>query len=76
MQVRPESMEKREREPIIEEFKTSEKAGEFWDTHSATDYWDDMEEVVLEVHIQDRRFVVFLEDAANWSMIQGRALER
>ena len=56
-------MEKREREPIPEEFKTLEEAGEFWDTHSAADYWDDMEEAVLEVDIQDHRFVVLLEDA-------------
>lgn len=62
-QVRDESMEKRKREPIPEEFKTLEDAGKFWDTHSAADYWDDMEEVVLEIDIQDRRFVVLLEDA-------------
>ena len=57
------SMEQREREPVPEEFETLEEAGEFWDTHSAADYWEDMEEVVLEVDIQDRRFVVLLEDA-------------
>jgi hypothetical protein len=56
-------MEKGEREPIPKEFKTLEEAGEFWDTHSAADYWDDMEEVALEVDIHDRRFVVLLEDA-------------
>ena len=56
-------MEKREREPIPEEFKTLEEAGEFWDTHSAADYWDDMEETALEVDIQARRFVVLLDDA-------------
>lgn len=39
------------------------QASEFWDTHSVADYWDDMEDVVLEVDIQDRRFVVLLEDA-------------
>jgi hypothetical protein len=56
-------MEKRERESIPERFKTLDEAGEFWDTRSAADYWDDMEEVVLEVDIKDRRFVVLLEDA-------------
>jgi hypothetical protein len=56
-------MEKREREPVPEAFETLEEAGEFWDTHSAADYWEDTEEVVLEVDIQDRRFVVLLEDA-------------
>ena len=56
-------MKEREREPIPEEFKTLEEAGEFWDTHSAADFWDDMEEVALEANIQDRLFVVLLEDA-------------
>jgi hypothetical protein len=56
-------MENRERKPIPEEFKTLEEAGEFWDTHSAAHYWGHMEDVVLEVDIQDRRFVVLLEDA-------------
>ena len=56
-------MEKRKKEPIPEEFKTLEEAGEFWDTHSASDHWDQMEDVVLEVEIRDRRFAVLLEDA-------------
>jgi len=68
IQVRNESMEKREREPIPEDFKTLEEAGEFWDTHSAADYWDDMEEVVFDVDIQDRRFVVLLEDAVYYAV--------
>ena len=63
MRERDESMEKSKKQPIPEKFKTVEEAGEFWDTHSAADYWDDMEDVVLEVDIQDRRFVVLLEDA-------------
>jgi len=57
------SMERRERELIPQEFRTLREAGEFWDTHSAADYWDHMEDVTLEVDIQDRRFVVLLEDA-------------
>lgn len=56
-------MEKRKKEPIPEEFKTLAEAGEFWDAHSATDHWGEMEDVTLEVEIQDRRFVVLLEDA-------------
>ena len=55
-------MEKREREPIPRELKTFEEAGEFWDRHSAADYWDDTEEVALQVDIQEHRFVVLLED--------------
>ena len=48
---------------IPKEFKTLEEAGEFWDTHSAADYWDQMEDVEIGVDIQSRRFVVMLDDA-------------
>jgi hypothetical protein len=50
-------------EPIPKEFRTLEEAGEFWDTHSAADYWDQMEDVEMEVDIQSRRFAVMLDDA-------------
>ena len=56
-------MEKHKKKPIPEEFKTLEEAGEFWDTQSAADHWDQMEDVAIEVEIQDRRFSVLLEDA-------------
>jgi hypothetical protein len=56
-------MEKGKSDPIPKEFKTLEEAGEFWDGHSGADYWGEMEEVALEVAIQDRRFVILLEDA-------------
>ena len=56
-------MVRRKADPIPEEFETLEEAGEFWDTHSAADYRDNMVDVALEVDIQDHRFVVLLEDA-------------
>ena len=56
-------MEECKTDPIPEKFDTLEDAGEFWDTHSAADYWDDMVDVALEVNIRDRRFVVLLEDS-------------
>lgn len=31
----------------IPEFKSEEEMGEFWDTHSVADYWDELEEVEL-----------------------------
>ncbi len=55
-------MAKAKREPIPEEFQSLEEAGVFWDTHSAADYWDEMEDVECEVDIQQRRFVIELED--------------
>ena len=46
------------RDPIPEHFDSPEKAGEFWDTHSAADYWDEMEEVEMEIDLQKRTFLV------------------
>lgn len=57
------NMKKVKREPIPKEFRTLEEAGEFWDTHSAADYWDEMEDVKMDVDITGRRFVVLLDDA-------------
>jgi len=56
-------MKKTKREPIPKEFRSLEEAGEFWDTHSAADYWDQMEDVDMQVDIKERRFVVLLDDA-------------
>ena len=32
------------RDIIPEHFNSAEEAGEFWDTHSAADYWNEIEE--------------------------------
>jgi len=37
------------KEKLLPVFKTREEAAEFWDTHSSADYWNQMEEVKLEV---------------------------
>jgi hypothetical protein len=55
-------MTKHKKEPIPEEFSTLEEAGEFWVTHSAADYWDEMVDVPCEVDIQGRRYAVLLDD--------------
>jgi hypothetical protein len=46
------------RDTIPEHFNSAEEAGEFWDTHSAADYWDEMEEEEMEFDIQKRTFLV------------------
>lgn len=33
----------------IPEFKTEKEEAEFWDTHSFADYWDDLEDVKVEL---------------------------
>ncbi|MDH4136053.1 MAG: BrnA antitoxin family protein [Anaerolineae bacterium] len=51
-------MSARDRDPIPEHFSSAEEAGEFWDTHSAADYWDEMEPVEMEFDIQRRIFMI------------------
>lgn len=43
---------KKHREPIPESFNSIEEAGEFWDTHSLADYWDQTREVEIEVALK------------------------
>jgi hypothetical protein len=40
-----------DRDTIPEHFSNTEEAGKFWDTHSAADYWDEMEPVEMEFDI-------------------------
>ena len=46
------------RDVIPEHFNSAEEAGEFWDTHSAADYHDEMEEAEMEFDISKRTFLV------------------
>ena len=46
------------RDTIPEHFNSAEEAGEFWDSHSAADYLDEMEEKEMEFDIQKRTFLV------------------
>jgi hypothetical protein len=50
---------KRQRDPIPESFKSIDEAARFWDTHSVTDYLDQMKEVPgVEINIVRRHFRV------------------
>lgn len=51
-------------DPIPESFASLEEAAEFWDTHSVTDYWDEMEEVEIEVRIPRRKRVALASGIA------------
>jgi hypothetical protein len=42
----------RRRDLILEHFTSAEEAGEFWDTHSDSDYRDELEAEELEFEIQ------------------------
>jgi len=48
-------------EEIPEDFKTYEKAAEFWDTHDSTKYKDVLEEVKMEVDIRKRHYLVEMD---------------
>lgn len=50
------------KEAIPEHFASEEEAGEFWDTHSVADYWDETEEVEMEFDIKKRLFLIPLND--------------
>ena len=49
------------KDQIPEHFNSAEEAGVFWDTHSAADYSDEMEEEEMEFDIQKRTFLVPVE---------------
>ena len=49
---------RKRRDTIPGHFNSAEEAGEFWDTHSAADYWNEMEEEEMEFDIQKRTFLV------------------
>jgi hypothetical protein len=46
------------RNTIPAHFNSDEEAGEFWDTHSAAEYGDELEEEEMEFDIQKRTFLV------------------
>jgi hypothetical protein len=59
MQKRKGSMPKSKRIP---EFKSYVEMGEFWDTHSLADYWDQTEPAEFEISEQvRRRYVVRID---------------
>ena len=46
------------KDTIPEHYHSAEEASEFWDTHSAADYWDEMVEEEMEFDIRKRTFLV------------------
>ncbi len=43
--------------PLPENFSSMEEAATFWDTHSLTDYLDEMREIEIEVRASRRQWV-------------------
>ena len=46
------------KDPLPDSFATEEEAGEFWDTHSLDDYWEETREVEFEVRAKQRRRIM------------------
>ena len=44
--------EDKKRDPMPPPDATPEEIGEFWDTHSLADYWDETEEVEIQVNLK------------------------
>ena len=49
-----EKNKKRKRDSLPDEFQSLEEAGEFWDTHSSSDYEEFMREAQFEVDLKRR----------------------
>ena len=47
--------ETKKRDPMPPPDATPEEIGEFWDTHSITDYWDQTYEVEFQVNIKPKQ---------------------
>ena len=47
--------EDKKRDPMPPPDATPEEIGEFWDTHSLADYWDETHEVEFEVNLKSRQ---------------------
>ncbi|MCD6336556.1 MAG: hypothetical protein J7M27_14760 [Candidatus Latescibacteria bacterium] len=69
-------MDENKRTPIPEHFSSAEEAGAFWDTHSAADYWDEMEEVEMEFDLRERIFLVPVADKIYYRVKQRAELEQ
>jgi hypothetical protein len=57
----------------ISKVRTLEEIGEFWDTHSLADHWDQTHEVDFEVRVRRRRRVTVDPDVYAQLEAQARA---
>lgn len=68
------------RDPLPEQFKSAEEAGEFWDSHSGADYEEYMQEAHFEVDLKQHSTEVrvsdqLLRDVRRIARQQGLATE-
>lgn len=48
-------------DPLPDTFSSAEEAGEFWDTHSTSDYEDQLEPVDITIDIKRRHFEIEID---------------
>ena len=53
--------EDKKRDPMPPPNATPEEIGEFWDTHSIVDYWDQTYEVEFEINVKPKHKPVPIE---------------
>ncbi|MCI0440928.1 MAG: BrnA antitoxin family protein [Chloroflexi bacterium] len=68
------SKEDRKSKASISKASIPEEIGEFWDTHSLEDYWEQTHEVELEVRARRRRRITL--DPELYTQIEAQARER
>ena len=49
-------------DPLPDEFSSEEEAGEFWDTHSITDYKEYLQPVEFKADIKRRHFQIEVDE--------------
>ena len=57
-------MKNKKQDPMPPPDATPEEVGEFWDTHSLADYWDETHEVEVQVNLKPRQDLSSDEDGA------------
>ncbi len=59
-------------EPIPTDFSDLKEAASFWDTHSLTDYWEETQEVDIEVRAARRQWVPLASHVASKASERAR----
>ncbi|HKZ83480.1 MAG TPA: CopG family antitoxin [Anaerolineae bacterium] len=72
--------ENRAHDPLPDDFESPQAAGEFWDTHSLADYWDETGEAHFDVDVRQRVYLIpveksIAESVAAYARAQGLSSE-
>jgi len=65
---------KSHKEPLPETFASAEKAGEFWDSHSTSDYEEYLEPVEMTIDLKERHYEIEIDKEAFLALNQSAIL--